>query len=320
MQRSTIAIGLLALTILAGFALLLPRSKTPASSVMSEGGAAPLVGDERPLRPAGPEEGLVPPSFDIVRIEPSGTGAASGRATASARILLKSDGTTIEKTDADARGEWALLISAALPPGDHRLMLVAALPDGRGVASTESVVVSIPERPVARPLVVLMQPGQASEVMQSPGGPSAQSLSLDAVDLDGEGALRIGGRAEPGIALNLYLDNVFVGQIPADDEGRWSLQASKKPAEGRHRIRVDALGKDEFGTSRVAARIDVPFERKTMKSESQSLKVETEAESWRIEGPLPTVIYGPGAARTLNPTVAYPGQVTAPQEPAAATR
>jgi hypothetical protein len=156
--------------------------------------------------------------------------------------------------------------------------------------------------------------------MQSPGGPQARSLSLDAVDLDGEGALRIGGRAEPGTPLNLYLDNGFVGAITADDEGRWSLQASNKPEEGRHRIRVDALAKDEFGASRVAARIDVPFERKTPTSSGQDLKVETETESWRIEGTLSTVIYGPGAARALNPTVAYPGQVTAPPEPAAATR
>jgi len=319
LQRSGYAIALLAVTVLAGAVLLWPHAEGPGSEV-EDGPAASLVGDERPLRPAGPEQGLVPPSFDIVRIEPSGTGAASGRAPSSARILLKSDGATIAKADADMRGEWALLISTPLAPGDHRLVLVAALPDGRGVASVDSVVVSIPRQPVARPLVVLMQPGQASEIMQSPGGPSAQSLSLDAVDLDRDGVLRVGGRAEPDTSLNLYLDNSFVGAVAADDEGRWSLQASKKPGNGNHRIRVDALTRDDFGTMRVAARIDVPFDRGALKRESESLSVETGTFSWRIEGTFSTIIYGPGAARALDPALAFPGQVTALPAPASANR
>jgi hypothetical protein len=319
--RTAIAIGLLAATALAGAILLWPEAKAPVPpqpGLVSE----PLAGDERPLRPVGPEEGIPPPSFDIVRIEPSGVGAVSGRAPASARVLLKADGATVASAEADSRGEWALFINRPLTPGDHALSLLAALQDGRGIVSREAVIVSIAEHPVGRPLVVLTAPGLASEVMQAPGGPSARSLSIEAIDLDAGGGFLIGGRAEPGMALNLYLDNDYIGDATADDEGRWSLRVPRTAEAGAHRLRLDALAADEFGAQRVAARLDVPL---TLHSPAKSaerqpgLRVESAAESWLIEGegPVSTLIFSAAAGHALDPSVAYPGQRT--QSPAAAT-
>jgi hypothetical protein len=216
------------------------------------------------------------------------------------------------------------MMSAPLAPGDHALSLLAALPDGRGIASRETVIVSILEQHAERPLVVLMAPDQASEVMQLPGGPSARALSVDAADQDLQGTLRIGGRAEPGTALNLYLDNRYVSGTVADGEGRWSIEAKSGPRPGHHRIRLDALTADEFGAKRVGARLEVPFDNPApAKGEARAeprLKVEAAAESWRIDGAngSATIIYGERASRALDPAIAYPGQVTTPPPAAAA--
>lgn len=320
MRRSTFAIGLLGALALFGVVLMWPRPDAPGPTT------GPVPPESRTTADGlwtlvGPEEDIRPPSFDIVRIDPTGSGAASGRAAPALRVLLQADGLTVASTWSDQRGEWAMLIAPPLAPGDHALSLLAALADGRAVPSQETVIVSITERRAAKPLVVRMAPDAASEILQRPGGPSMQVLTLDAVDEAGAGALRFGGRAEPGIALNLYVDGRHIGGARADGQGRWQIESDRAAAApGAHRIRLDALGEDEFGARRVSQRLEVPFERRAASSDAPGLRVESLEKSWRIEGGgrISTVIYGPGAARILDPAVTYPGQVTEPPPPATA--
>ena len=319
MAPNRIALGLLIATVTFGLVLwLVARRAEPPPGGMAV--PAWTAAGERPVPPLPPGVQVRLPVFDILRIEPSGSGAAQGRAEPRARIALKSEaGLKLGTVDADERGEWVIVIAHPLPPGDHLLDLVAEMPDGRGVRSAEQAVVSLPDKPEGRPLVVLMSPNAVSQVLQSPEGPETRPLCLEAVDEDGTGALRLGGRADPGRLLRIYADNRLLAQIGADDEGHWlaSLGAGTL-APGIHRFRLDQLRED----GGVEERMEVRFEGlsagagKPDKAEARvPLRIVRSEDGWQITSrdehgaARRTIIYGAEAGRLVDPAPVYPGQV-----------
>lgn len=313
MQRADYARLLLLATVLLGLWTAWPRKIMPPSNLSVVGKSATQNDQIRAL--TLPFAGAPAPSFDIVRIEPSGTGAASGRGPAHARILLRRDGSTAASTSADERGEWALLITNPLKPGDHKLNLIAVLRDGRGIQSEESAIVSISEQPTGKPLVVLSKPGRAPAVMQRPDGPWASLLSVDGLSMERDGEARIGGRAEPGTQLQLYLDNMFLGRTEADSEGRWWLETKALTGTNSHKIRIDALASDQnVDTARVAQRFEVdigPHTSIPSGTGADALSVEVDTQSWQIaeQGRVQLEVFARKAVRVLDPAVALPGQV-----------
>lgn len=105
------------------------------------------------VRPEVAMEGQ--PSFDIVRIEPSGEGVVAGRAQPGWQVSIESGSTKVAEATADSHGEWTVVFEEPLSAGDHNLTLRAVSPDGTGaLASTQSVAAVIPEpavRTAARP-------------------------------------------------------------------------------------------------------------------------------------------------------------------------
>jgi len=272
---------------------------TPADSAVNE--------DILPTTPA--------PTFDIVRIDPTGTAVIAGRGVPEWTLRILVDGDTIAETDIDDRGEWVIIIQDPLPAGSIELSLAMVSESGEIISSEQTVLVAIPESRDEIPLVVITRPGQASEVRQGPAtGVATGPLSLETVDYDDTGAVIFAGRATPGNRVRVFANGAIVGETSANPDGRWSLRAAESLAPGVYDLQIDMLSID----GQVAAVIALPFERvapEDIQLGEDRVIVQPGNSLWRIarrvygEGMNYTVIYRANHDQIRDPDLIYPGQV-----------
>lgn len=171
----------------------------------------------------------------------------------------------------------------------------------------EPIAVVVPRRG-AGPARILQQPATAGE------GIGNGSLVLDSVDYDDDGRAVIGGRANAGAALIVYLDNIPVGEALTGDDGRWVMTPEDLVPVGLHRLRVDQIESD----GRVLARVETPFSRAdTIAShpDENFVTVQPGNSLWRIarttygQGTRYTVIYETNKEQIRDPDLIYPGQI-----------
>jgi nucleoid-associated protein YgaU len=309
--------------------------------------ANPAANQQAALPPAAteapqPEPESGQPSFDVVRVDPTGTLVIAGRADPDSDVTVTSNGKVIGTATADANGEWVILPEEPMPAGNHQLGLSAESPDGRNRDANKVVMLIVPEKdknvagqPAEKPAgslallvpkddtggaVVLQQPeSTATSQMLTPdqgsSGISSGALGLDVVDYDDKGEVVVGGRGTPGATVQLYLDNKPIGATTVDGGGRWQLTPAEPVAPRLHTLRVDQVGQD----GRVAARVESPFlraERVELPAD-QAFIVQPGNSLWRIarrtygEGLRYTVIYEANRPQIRNPDLIYPGQVFA---------
>jgi len=259
--------------------------------------------------------GIVPPTFDIVRVDPDGSAVVAGRAEPAATVTLFANGVELAAELADNRGEWVIIVDTPLEEGDQNLTLEMSLQDGTVLKSEQVVVVTVPARPGLRPLVVLGDEDGTSRILQEPSGVRVGDLSLDIVDYDESGAVILQGRAKENALIRAYVDNRRIGDARADPEGNWELSPDQSIAPGVYTLRVDQLAED----GSVSARVEVPFERANPQDVARlnpgQVIVQPGNSLWRISrrlygrGILYTVIYEANRNQIRDPDLIYPGQV-----------
>lgn len=310
MQKSVMigVIGAVAVAVAVGLSIMLGDVDTP-----------PVQQQTKPeTSPASQQTAaIVPPTFDVVRVNPEGNAVMAGRAH---------PGTTVEVLDGeqvfgtvltDPRGEWVFVPEHLLEPGERRLGL-RMLMDGHDPLLSEHVVILVvPERASgsdgALALKVRRDGTGPSEVLQKPGGQDL--FGVDAVDYGG-GQLTISGHGEAGKGVHLYIDNRFIGRAVSDDKGLWSLTPDADIAPGTYTLRADMVG--DGGA--VLARREMPFQRAepadTENLEPGSFVVVQPGNSlWRLarktygQGVRYHLIYEANREQIQTPDLIYPGQV-----------
>ncbi len=136
------------------------------------------------------------PSFDIVRVEPSGDSVIAGRAVPNAVVELLSNGSVIAMTTADAAGEFVLVLEKPLAAGGHDLALRTLGADGVSVYSKTNVAVAVPETPSGEVLVVMNEPGAASEILAKPDEAASAAPGTE-VAATGETVIAVAPSADP---------------------------------------------------------------------------------------------------------------------------
>ncbi len=286
----------------------------------------------------------VRPSFDVVRVEPSGDAVMAGRAAPGARVTVLSNDGVIAQTQADGNGEWVIVLEEPLAPGSHEIWLRAEGADGVVTESREAVVMTIPggeETAVAQGdgqeagqqdddddagagggVLAVTVPREDSEaavsVLQAPAGgvgiAGGGALTLDSLSYDEEGAVTLSGKAEPGSEVRPYVDGEIAGSVQADADGNWSLTLDRRLDTGRHDLRVDQV--DEQGV--VSARLETPIQQAafTMPSSAEPLVVIQPGNNlWVIarhvygRGVLYTQIFEANRDQIGDPDLIYPGQI-----------
>jgi len=266
----------------------------------------------------------VPPSFDVVKISPTGTAVIAGRAEPGAKVIVRDGDKAIGEVTADRRGEWVLIPDQPIGPGNRVLSAEASNgAGGAAVKSEETVALSInPTAPAERAgesaLAVVLpgDGGHPARVLQrpegvSPGQPTA--LSMDAAEYDKEGRVMLSGHAAPGTTVQIYLGNEPLATATADAAGAWSAISPRAvPAHGGE-LRLDELAAD----GRVLQRVALPLARPTQVEPAmgQSYVVQRGNSLWQIArrvygaGTRYVIIYAANPDQIRDPDRIYPGQV-----------
>ncbi len=215
-----------------------------------------------------PAPALPPPSFDIVRVEPSGDVLVAGRGQAGAEIALVEGDQVLGQGTIDQSGQFVLL-PPNLKAGSH-LLALKMLPKGaRPVISTQSIAVSVASKANGGVLVALAEPGQPTQILSDPApeppkvaalvpaSPFAPEVTIRSVEVEPGGGFFATGQASAGASVRLYLNGSFVASMQAGTNGRWSLKISRGLRPGAYRVRADQM---DPNTGVVAARSEVPFD------------------------------------------------------------
>lgn len=128
--------------------------------------------DEVGVAPGVEVTPTIKPSFDVMRVEPSGDAVVAGRSEAGAIVAVISNGEVLGKGVANKNGEFAIVLEKPLKPGDHDVSLEATreAADGKPekTVSDQRIAVSIPKDASEEVLVVLNDPKGPSTVLQVP--------------------------------------------------------------------------------------------------------------------------------------------------------
>lgn len=300
------------------------------------GPAAPAaVPEARAVPPATPPvAGAVPPSFDIVRVNPSGDSVIAGRSAPNTEVVVRDGDREIGRVRADGRGEWVVVPSEPLPPGNREISVGMVRPGGTELRSDSVIVLAVPARRGAEAgadgggapgalAVQVPRSGEAGErrVLQRPAGgdqgPGSGlrqgELSLDIIDYGTGPGLTLGGTAPAGSGVRVLLDDREIATGRADDRGQWSVTPEAPVAPGDYRLRVEQI--DRGG--RAVARVETPFARTVPIGDLPmgAVVVQPGNSLWRIarrvygEGIRYTVIYDGNREQISDPDLIFPGQV-----------
>ncbi len=208
--------------------------------------------------PLAPDKGRDVPSFDVARIEPTGDAVIAGRATPGSTVELLRNGERHDSVVADQSGQF-VMVPPRLPPGTYDLTLRARQPDGKEATSQQSVAVALEPTKNDRPVVALMTPDKPSVVLSQPAAPkpTAGTVVVEAVEMEPGGKFHVSGRARPGAAMRLYLNDSFVASVTAGADEHFAVTINQGMAPGNYRVRLDEI---EQNSGTVRARAEVPFD------------------------------------------------------------
>jgi nucleoid-associated protein YgaU len=271
------------------------------------------IPDEESVVESVTEPGVMPPSFDIVRVTRDGFATVAGRGQPGATAELLANGEVIAEERIGPDGSFAMAVDTQLEAGPVEFTLRQTA-EGMQIVGEETVIIYVPDADGRGPVVLRTTPGGATEVLQraAPVDESLGPLTVDTIDYDEEGNVIIAGQAEPGSVVQIFANQQPLEQTQADETGAWSVSGSLAP--GRYTLQVVQLGPDR----RPLYALEVPFEqarREDIVFQDGNVVVQPGNDLWTIarraygDGFQYTVIYDANQAQIRDPNLIYPGQI-----------
>ena len=246
-----------------------------------------------------------PAEFELVRLSREGMGVIAGNAAPDAFVDVMSEGQSIGKSRASKDGSWEVVLARSLQPGAHVLGLSATDAAGLQLPSPDIVIVEVPppaskgpdvktakgeKKPVLDDgVLAVMLPRQGDEagrVLQRPGQLRPKlALGVDTADFDARGRTVLGGRANPGNTVNVYLDGRPVGTAKTDEKGHWSMLVPSVPASP-HNIRLEEIDSGNAVVLNVSQAFD-PSITLSGDSRSKAANVWPDQAVWHVVRTLP---------------------------------
>ena len=267
-------IALLVVVALAAAGIYLYRQQHggPPPHVATGEGAKPAPGPGEP-KPGetGPAKRTAVPSFDVVRIEPTGEGVIAGQAEPGWTVKVESAGTVYGEATADEEGAWSIVLDKPLPAGDHALALRAYSPDGtRALTAQQPVRVAVgkaegpaPGEQAADASNLASQPQPVVPDENAPrerGTPPVKINSVEYQDKgEDSGTISLSGIGQPNVQVFLFFDDKPLGQFSVGDDGTWTYETEKRLDDAEHTIRADTY--DEKTERGAGARLGSPWAR-----------------------------------------------------------
>ena len=199
------------------------------------------------------------PTFDTVRVEPTGEALIAGRAEPGAEVVVKFNGLAVGTAIANADGAFVVTPDKPLPTGAGALS-IESKSNEVVVASADSVAVDVKAGAVDTPMVAVLKSDEPTQVIQVPAKPAlppSMTVNLDTVDYDQTGNIVFGGRGPAGSKVQLYVDNKAYGLADIGGGGTWTFAGLSPLTVGPHALRADEIGSN----GAVKSRIEMPFYR-----------------------------------------------------------
>ncbi len=334
-----------------------PQPEPPKPVAKADPPAAPEVAAPEAPAPKAEEALVLPdepapdsaPSFDTVRVEPTGDAVIAGRGKPGVEVAVKLNGEVIGKATVNAEGSFVIVPDKPLPAGAGALTLEMQ-DGGKVVSSPSSVAVAVKAQAKGEALVAVIKPDEPVAIVQAPSSEAApepaKKVVLDAVDYDDQGNIVFSGRSAPGSTVRIYVDNVPAGEVTTGGTGQWTFNGKTTIAPGTHTLRADEVDK----AGKVVSRVELPFLReeaaKVASAQGQT-SAETSADTnvatpaigvkttagnnavpqriviqpgnnlWRLsrlvygKGTRYTVIWEANKGQIRDPDLIYPGQIFA---------
>ena len=251
----------------------------PAVQAAAPAATSPPAPDKAPSQAAAAPLG---PAFDVVNVDPSGDAVIAGRAAPNAKVELRDAGKTVAEATADAAGQFVIIPSAPLAPGDHSLSL-AANDEKAGPETSKTVAVSVaapeakvavsnPRRRTPRPApppprrkpkpprlspANTPAPALATRNLAKASSPAGSRVAIQTVEADAAGGLIARGFAEPNATVRLYLNDADVADAKTKADGRWSLTIKNGMIPGDYLMRADEISPSQAA---VVASANTPFD------------------------------------------------------------
>ena len=197
-----------------------------------------------PVVPAQPVEKVkIVPTFDTVRVEPTGEALIAGRAEPGSEVVIKFNGMTVGTAMANADGAFVVTPDKPLPSGPGALS-IESKSNELVIASADSVAVDVKAGAVDTPLVAVLKPNEPTKVIQAPAAqkpvlPPSKTVNLDTVDYDQSGNIVFGGRGPAGSKVQIYVDNKAYGLADIGGGGTWTFAGLSPLTVGPQALRAD---------------------------------------------------------------------------------
>lgn len=137
-------------------------STTPGKSSSGGRGATGQTGN-----PPAAQDQAQAPTFDIIRVEPTGETVIAGRGTPNTTVEMLRDNHPIARALIDPSGQFAI-VPPALPVGNSEITLSSIGPDGQGRQARETVMVVVSADRTTKPLIALTSPDKPTVVLSQP--------------------------------------------------------------------------------------------------------------------------------------------------------
>ncbi|MEM9430537.1 MAG: LysM peptidoglycan-binding domain-containing protein [Pseudomonadota bacterium] len=271
---------------------------------------------EQPIASVATVDSLRAPRFDLVRIDPEGSGIVAGRAEPGSKVRVIADSATLAEVTADQRGQFVAFIDMSAARDPQLLTLNALGLDGAERFGLDEIVIlppaadgstgpSVLSTDVEDATVRLVQPATLDPV---------ETVTLDAISYDLAGKVVLSGRAPEPQALRIYLDGAPIEVTQAEEGGAWDVALDDVP-EGRYLLRIDALKEDGSVTSRVESPFQRVFPDPARDGPLSRITVQPGNTLWVMarerygRGRLYTQIFEANRDEIRDPDLIYPGQI-----------
>ncbi|MBE90567.1 MAG: hypothetical protein CMM76_14145 [Rhodospirillaceae bacterium] len=329
MNRIYILLGLVIAAVVGAVLYYACKDEMPSETLLPSNeqaiGLNQKTSDRNSEKKSKLEEKSEAPSFDIVRIEPDGAAVLAGSASSGDMVTIYNGDEPIGSAKTNDQGEWTLIPTKPLKPGDTELKIVAVNANGDKTESVHAVVLKVPDRTKTNDgvlAVLVPRTGiETSKLLQAPKpAPDFKkgTLSLDTIDYDNEGRLTFAGRGMPGTSLRIFADNKFLDETTIDSQGNWRSRQNTVLEPGSYTLRLD-----QVRDGKVTARIEAPFTRSPPLEELKGdtfVVVQPGNSLWLIArrelggGIRYSIIYEANKHQIKDPDLIYPGQVLAVPE------
>lgn len=196
--------------------------------------------------------------------EQNDTFFVSGTSGPDANIGLYHGTQKLAEVQADKDGFWETSIAVAADKY-LKIDLSVDVEDGAKIRSDETLY-RIPspvdisqENQLASPsLIIVTAPGGPTRIIQSPfrGLPTADGLTVGAVDYDKSGGVIFSGSAALEGNVRIYANDKFIGESQIGPDGRWFLIAAETLPLGSYDLEAELIVNNSINSE-----LSIPFER-----------------------------------------------------------